>query len=111
MTSTYLEALESILRSSSPAPDPLLKTAISRLSIEIRARLLRGSDCSVAFVEASVRALGRIRGSSNAVLRMTWLCDAGQYLFSNGRIPEALIAGAHCENLARQTGNQDFLSK
>src|SRR5256885_6268990 len=42
---------------------------------------------------------------------MTCLCDSGQYLFSNGRTSEALIAGVHCESLARRSGNKDFLSK
>ena len=111
MTSTYIDALESVLRSPSSGRDPDLKTALSRLSTEIRARLLRGSDSSVSFIEASVRSLTRVRGSSNAVLRMTCLCDSGQYLFSNGRPAEALIAGAHCEALARQVENKDFLSK
>ncbi len=103
--------MESLLRSQSVGRDVELKTALARLSKEIRARLVRGSDSSIDFIESSVRALVRLKGGANAVLRMDCLCDSGQYLFSNGRTSEALVAGIHCESLARHSGNKDFLSK
>src|SRR6185503_15364002 len=109
MSSSHVEALEALLRTSTP-PAAELKTALSRLSNEIRSRLDRGSD-SVAFIEASVRVVSRLRGANNAELRMTVLCDSGQYLFSNGRSAEALVAAGKCEGLARRTASDDWLSK
>jgi putative two-component system response regulator len=111
MSSAHIAALESILRSNTARRDVELKTALARLSAEIRARLVRGSGRSINFIESSIKTLGRLKGGSNATVRMSCLCDGGQYLFSNGRSAEALIAGAHCEALARQVGNKDFLSK
>jgi hypothetical protein len=58
MSSSHVEALEALLRTSTP-PAAELKTALSRLSAEIRSRLDRGSD-AVDFVEASVKAVARL---------------------------------------------------
>jgi len=109
MSSSHVEALEALLRTSTPHAAEL-KTALSRLSAEIRSRLDRGSD-AVDFVEASVKAVARLKGANNAELRMTVLCDSGQYLFSNGRSAEALVAAGKCESLAKRTANDDWLSK
>jgi putative two-component system response regulator len=111
MSSAHVEALENLLRSQGAVRDAEYKFALTRLSSEIRNRLAHGTASSIDFIEASVRALARIKGGAHVFLRMECLCDGAQFLYSNGRSRDALIAAAQFEDLARRAGDQEWLSK
>jgi putative two-component system response regulator len=111
MSSTHVEALEVLLRSHANVDNPDLKVVLTRLSAEIHNRLTGGSATSVGFVEASVRALCRIKGTAHASLVMDCLSDSAQFLYSNGRSSGALVAAARCEQLAKRNTNQEWLAK
>jgi putative two-component system response regulator len=111
MSSAHIEALEILLRSEGRTHEAEYKIALTRLSAEIRNRLTQGSSSSTDFIEASVKALSRLRGAVHASLRMECLCDSAQFLYSNGRSTDALAAAVQCEDLAKRTGNQEWISK
>jgi putative two-component system response regulator len=111
MTSANVESLESLIRSRSSARDAEARPILLRLGNEIKSRSARSSEASLEFVEASVRALIKLKGSANAALRMECLLDSGAYLYSNCRNASAVVAGAACESLARQIKDRDLASK
>jgi putative two-component system response regulator len=111
MGSTHVEALDVLLRSHANVDNPEFKSVLSRLSSEIRHRLITGSSSSLDFVEASVRAVCRIKGAAHAPLLMECLSDCAQFLYSNGKSNDALIAATRCEELAKRTANRGWLSK
>src|SRR5690242_2860044 len=111
MTSTNIELLESLIQGQSSARDTEIRPALLRLSNEIRARVSRGSEVSLDFVEASIKTLIKLKGSANASLRMECLIDGGAFLFSNNRTASAVIAASACQSLARQTSDRELESK
>jgi len=111
MTSITIETLESLIRSQAAGRDADARVVLMRLGHEIKNRMVRKSDLSLDFIEASVRSLVKLKGSGNAALRMECLCDSGEYLFANQRTSAALVAGAACESLARQVNDLEFASK
>jgi putative two-component system response regulator len=111
MSSAHVEALESLLRSQTSVAGADYKGALTRLSAEIKNRLTQGTGTSIDFIESSLRAVSRIKGASHASLRLDCLCDGAQFLYSNGRSREALVAATECEQLARRAANHEWISK
>ena len=106
MSSTHVEALEALLRSRERVDNAQIGAVLARLSSEIRNRLASGSSGSLDFIEASVRALSRIKSPTHVFVVMECLCDSAQFLYSNGRTPEALKAAARFEQLAERMKRQ-----
>jgi putative two-component system response regulator len=111
MSSTHVEALEALLRSRDRLDNAEIGAVLTRLSSEIRHRLTGGSSGSVDFIEASVRALCRIKSPTHSILVMECLCDSAQFLYSNGRTPEALKAAARCQELAERANSHEWVGR
>jgi putative two-component system response regulator len=111
MSSTHVEALENLLRSRDRLDNAEIGAVLVRLSSEIRHRLTGGSSGSVDFIEASVRALCRIKNPTHANLVMECLCDSAQFLYSNGRSAEALKAAGRCHELAERANSHEWIGR
>jgi putative two-component system response regulator len=111
MGSRYLDVVQAVLDAPNNAGSPEFKTALIRLSSEIRDRLTKGSPSSLEFVCTAARAVSRIRGQAHAKVRMKCLLDAALYLFANGYDTEASEASNHLDMLARQVGDKAWMRK
>ncbi len=111
MGSGLNEQFEALFRGTNGPSEPEYKIALSRLSVELKHRFVKGSPESFEFVASAVRALARIRGIAHAEMRMTCLWDSGSFLFSNGFDVEALECAVQLGHLAEQTRNKSWLRK
>mgnify|MGYP006203883353 CR=1 FL=1 len=79
MTSANTERLQSILRLSASATAPQMKVALSRLASELKVRS-KGAAYSTDYFVSALSALGRIKGTAHAELRMQCVKDCLFYL-------------------------------
>ena len=103
--------IEGLLRSSRGAPASEIKLALTRLATEVRERLTRGSSTSRDFFSASVDAISRIKGSSNAELRMSCLCDCGYFFYTSGFAFDAIQTVRQLERLAAKSQDKVWLRR
>ena len=75
------EELESLLRAPKSNTGFELKSALTRLSAEVRERADRGSVTSVEFFVTTLNAISRIRGAAHADLRFDCLLNCGLYFY------------------------------
>lgn len=93
MSSSHTQRIEDLVAGST-SPRPVdLKVALSRLSLEIKDRLAKGSSGSFDFFVAAVEALSKIKGAGNAELRLACISDCGKYFYVGG-YPDAAIQTA-----------------
>lgn len=111
MTSLHAENLEALLDSNSSSDRAELKVALLRLSAELRTRSLRSSQASFDFFSSAVKTLARIKGSTQADLRMECLFDCVSYFFNEGFQSKALDATRHLSRLAGVSGNASWVRK
>ena len=104
-----LEAL--VLGTPSPSGTTDLRVVLSKLAVEVRQRLDKGSPSSYDFLVSVVKGLSRIRGGSHAELRMACLYDCSAFFLTNRFGAESLQAAAQVELLARQSGNKTWIRK
>src|SRR5258706_10596208 len=111
MSSSHLERIETLLHSKTAANEPDFKSALARLSAEVKERLKQDSPNSVEYFSGVVRALSRLKGTTHADARMNCLFDSGAYLFSNGYGPQALVAARELDELAHRADLKPWIRK
>jgi putative two-component system response regulator len=111
MRSLHLARVEELLRRSEIASDSDIKTALARLSVELRDRLTSGSPESRDFFMSTVRALSRMKGSGHAELRIGCFFECGHYFYTSGYPGAAIQTAKYVASLARKIGTRDWMRK
>lgn len=110
MSSSHAEDLEIVLRSPK-ATGPDLKMALTRLSLEVKERVERGSSTSYDFFAATMHALSKIKGTAHAELRGKCLFDCASFFYITGHSAAAVQSSKLISNLAQRTNNKSWLRK
>jgi len=106
MSSAQIDTLEALLQQPGGPPLPELKTALSRLSVELRERVRKGSSASYEFFLAAVSAVARIKGQAFADLRLECLYESSGFFYRSGFMRAALQSSEILARLARQTDSR-----
>ena len=110
MSSTEIDTLESLLRQKGPsAPD--VKLALTRLSAEIADRTAKGSLASRDFLVSAVQAVGRIKGTTHAELRLNCLFESSLFFYRLGFAHAALQTAELISSLARRINSKAWTRK
>ena len=110
MSSTEIDTLESLLRQKGPSASDV-KLALTRLSVEIADRTAKGSLASRDFLVSAVQAVGRIKGTTNADLRLNCLFESSLFFYRLGFAHAALQTAALVSSLARRIDNKSWTRK
>jgi putative two-component system response regulator len=110
MSSTEVEALESLLQQKG-RPRLDVKLALTRLSAEIADRTAKGSLASYDFLVSAVQAVGRIKGTTHADLRLSCLFESSLFFYRLGFAHSALQTADHANRLARRIGSKPWCRK
>ena len=111
MSSTQIDTLEALLQQPGGPPLPELKTALNRLSVEVRDRVRKGSSASYEFFLGAVSALARIRGHAFADLRLECLYESGGFFYRSGFARAALQTSEILARLARQANSHFWMAR
>jgi len=111
MSSGLTEDLESLVLHSGGAAGADLKVALSRIATELKERFHKGTPNSYDFVARAVRTLAKIKGTTNAEIRLSCFWDSGVFFFSNGFDKEALECAGELASLAQSSSNGYWLRK
>ena len=86
------DRLVSLLSSVKSAGDPDVKIVLKKLEEEARERRSRGAGCSMDFFSTTFHAVSRLRGTSNAALRLSCLFECAYYFFLKGQTRPSIAA-------------------
>lgn len=111
MGSIHISRIEDLLQRSGAASEPELKSALVRLSVELRERLAVGSPASQEFFLDAIRTLSRMRGTGQADLRLSCFFDCGNYFYVGGFPAAAIQTATQSMALAKQAGLRDWIRK
>jgi len=93
------------------APDVQVRLALSRLALEVNARLQEGSLSSAEYMSSVIKTLRTLRDDSNAELRINSLLDVAQYFYVVGQSFSAIEPAAEAVAVADGSGNKPLLRK
>ncbi|MGH9425126.1 MAG: hypothetical protein ACRD2L_02305, partial [Terriglobia bacterium] len=111
MGSAHTARLDDLLLAKKSASDPEVREALLRLSSELKRRMERASSGSDDFFVSSLRALSRIKGSAQADLRLTCLCDCANYFYLRGNHRASVEACHMLRGLAGQVGSKPWMRR
>ena len=111
MSSAQIDTLEALLQQPGGPPLPELKTALNRLSVEVRDRVRKGSSASYEFFLSAVSALARIRGQAFAELRLECLYESSGFFYRSGFARPALQTSEILAKLARQANSKLWMAR
>lgn len=77
---------------------------MARIALEVNARLQSGSAASSDYIDAVVEGLRKIRGNSNAEIRINCLLDAAQFFYMTGQSFNAIEPARAAAELAELAG-------
>jgi putative two-component system response regulator len=103
-----LEALSESVRRDS---EPDLKVALSRIALEVNARIQTGAAATSEYLISVIRALKGIDGVSYAELRINCLIDASQFFYVIGQPFTAIDPATAAVDLASAAGHKPLLRK
>src|SRR5688572_24135575 len=92
-------------------PAPKSRVALSRLGLEVNARLQEGSGAAAEYMRAVISTLKKIPGFENAELRANCLVDAAHYFYVIGQSFSAIEPASDAMHLAETTQHQQLLRK
>jgi putative two-component system response regulator len=108
MSSHTLAQFRDLVRQVPHASDPHVKSALTRLARESRARLTESSSDAIEFFEGLTQALSELRGNANSHLRVSCVIDCGNYFYIAGQVERGLTVLRQGIDLARRA--EDFSS-
>src|SRR5258706_2339068 len=111
MSSAQIDTLEALLQRPGGPPLPELKTALNRLSVEVRDRVRKGSSASYEFFLGAVSALARIRGQAFADLRLECLYESSGFFYRSGFARPALQTSEVLAKLAMRANRQLWMAR
>jgi putative two-component system response regulator len=85
MTSAALSELKELAETQPSSVDPKLRVALSRLALEVNARVQEGAMSSLEYMTSVVATLKRLRGPLNAELKANCLMDVAHYFYVIGQ--------------------------
>ena len=106
MTTSATTDLASLSSAAGSASEPELKAALSRVALEVNAKLQAGSATSTEYMHSAVRALREIRGDVLAELRANALLDASTFFYINGQTFSAIEPAEEAVALATTSNSQ-----
>ncbi len=106
--SQELVALDDALRDRA---EPELKLALSRIALEVNARIQVGAASSVDYLMSVMKALKKIDGTSHAELRINCLVDVSHFFFVIGQPFNAIEPAADAVALASTVDHKALLRK
>ena len=109
MTSTRIEYIEELLRSSGGPGAPTMKVALDRIHSELAERSGRSSTDSAQYFRAALEALKKVRGSANSSLRLECLRKCFYFFYQHGEPAPALDAADQHEILSSRIGDRASL--
>ena len=92
MATLNTDRLVSLLSSVKSAGDPDVTIVLKKLEEEARERRGRGAGCSMDFFSTTFQAVSRLRGKSNAALRLSCLFECAYYFFLKGQTRPSIAA-------------------
>jgi putative two-component system response regulator len=110
-SSRALADLQELLADSDKVPDPKAKLALSRLALEVNARLQEGSGASAEYMASVIAALKKLKGPANAEVRTNCLVDAAHYFYVIGQSFGAIEPAAEAVSLAETISHKALLRK
>src|SRR5258706_1623823 len=111
MTFPSLTDLNAIADGESEDFNPKLRVALSRVAMDVNARLQEGSGSSVEFMTSVIATLKRVKGTSNAEIRTNCLMDVAHYFYVIGQSFSAIEPGCDAVALASSVGHKPLWRK
>lgn len=111
MTSAAIQELEGLTSTGRNAAMPEVKVALSRVAMEINARLQSGAASYSEYMKAAARSVKRMRGHAHLELRINCLLDVTQYFYLTGQSFEAIEPAISAVDLASRSENRGLLRK
>src|SRR5258706_3204210 len=105
-----LQELEAMAQAPETS-DPKVRVALSRLALEVNARLQEGSPSSGEYMAAVISMLKGLRGTANAELRTNCLIDAAHYFYIVGQSFAAIDPSSEAVALATSIDHRSLLRK
>jgi tetratricopeptide (TPR) repeat protein len=107
-----LAELQALIEDLGPgSSDQRLRLALSRVALEVNAKLQEGSPASSEYMNAVFAALKGLTGTSHADLRGNCLIDAAHYFYVIGRSFSAIDPSLEAVQLAAAASNKPLLRK
>ena len=88
-----------------------VKVQLSRVAMEVNARLQAGSGHSAEYMAEVIRALRGIRGANNSDLRINILLDVAQYFYLVGQTFNAIAPANDAVEIAEKSNSKSLLRK
>jgi len=104
LSSPAVDALEKAYAASSSAEDPKVAQALADLASDVQRRLHAGASISAAECKEICDALGAIKGTGNALVRINCLIDLAHHLYLMGSPFQAIDPAKQAIELASQAG-------
>ncbi len=104
MTSLHVSQLESILKFTTSANEPQLRSALDRIHGELQNRSCLSSPESTDFFTSALHSLSRMKGTGHAAVRMMCLHKICAYFYCRGNHSAALNAAHLHDSLAAGIG-------
>jgi len=111
METPSLIELRSLETDHSEGSDAKVRLALSRLALDVNKRLQEGSLASAEFMANTVAALKKLKGDTNAQLRINCLLDAAQFFYVVGQSFNAIDPAAEAVGIATRSGHKGMLRK
>jgi putative two-component system response regulator len=103
--------LDSVLKAANRPSSAEFKTELTRLSARLKERQLRGASSSFDFFNAALSALSRLRGTTNAELRLNCLVTCAHFFYVGGFAEATMRAARELEKLASQVRDKSWIRK
>lgn len=111
MISQPLSELEVVAKLATDQSDPKVRAALSRLALEVNARLQEGSAGSAEYISSVISTLKRLKGPAHAELKANCLLDSAHYLYVIGQSFGAIDPCCEAVSLAKSIDHKPLLRK
>jgi putative two-component system response regulator len=105
VTTIFGPELQQLKSSVGLSNGPELKVALSRVALEVSARLQGGSASSTEYMTAVIRTLKSVEGSSHHELRVNCLMDVSQFFYLVGQTFTAIEPARDAVEIASAVGD------
>src|SRR4051794_33028333 len=110
-SSTATTDLDRLAESISAGAEPELRLALSKVAMEVNARVQTGSASSADYMPSVLRTLRALPSTSHADLHTNCLLDISHFYYLSGQTFNAIEPAKDAVNLAAQSSNKSLLRK